>query len=226
VRRARPFLLILLLVAPPALADYTQDVLRSWRGRMAQAQELLVQNEYRDALRISNKLIKEMIERLGPGDGSTEMFGVVLTYKALAHAGLNDSRDALWYWQLVRSLYPKLAENDLSQYGAAAEYLLQNAEPQPPEPAGARISPPRVTKQIQPKYPEGAQAFAVSGPLVVEAVITRDGRIISPRIVQRLPAPTLSFVALEALKKWQVEPARANGEPVDVLFQLTVNYKP
>ena len=229
-KTALRFFLLILLIAPQALAGYTKDVLNSWRGRMGEARSLLEQGEYHDALRISNKLIREMVERLGPGDGSSELFGIVLTYKALAHAGLNDSRDALWYWQLVRSLYPKLAGNDWSSCGAPAEFLKQNGELAPPEStkdlSNAQITPPSVTKKIRPKYPEGAQAFGVSGPLIVEVVITRDGRIISPRIVQALPAPTLSFAALEALKKWQVEPAKANGEPVDVVFQLTVNYKP
>jgi TonB family protein len=47
----------------------------------------------------------------------------------------------------------------------------------------------------------------------------------SPSIQKALPAPTLSYAALEALRRWKFEPARVGGTPIAFLFNLTINYK-
>ena len=216
-------LVLTLFMALPARAKSQEEkVLASWQGRLADATELLKQTDYRGALRIANKLIGEMVDRLGPGDGSTELFGLVLTNKAVAHAGLNELDEARWYYQLVTSLYPKLLERDLSEYGEAGASLQDYATTSE---LPASDTPPRVLKKRKPRYPHGADWFDVSGVLLVEVTITRDGRVMSPRIVQPLPAPTLSYVALEALRRWRFEPGKAHGEPVDATFTVEVNYK-
>ena len=81
-------------------------------------------------------------------------------------------------------------------------------------------------EQVRPPTICGAQEFDVGGILIVEVVIDKQGRVTTPRVRKPLPAPTLSYAALEAIKQWRFGPGRVGGEPVEVLFNLTVNYKP
>lgn len=217
-------LLVVTLLTTAASAD-TKEVLDRWNGWMAESAAHLKSGEHKAALRLANRTIKEMIDQLGPGDASTEMFGTVLTYKALAHAGLRQEAEAAWYWQTVVGLYPKVAEADLSVFGEAGEFL-KNSPPRPElaKPEGDFITPV-LRKRIKPKFPHGAHYFGVTGEIVVQVVIAPDGTVQSPEIVQPLPAPTLSYVALEALRRWRFEPARAAGTAVPYLFTLTINYK-
>lgn len=170
-----------------------------------------------------------MVDRLGPGEASTRLLSTVLAYKALAHAGLGEKDEALWYWQSAQCLDPKIAEDDLSRFGAPAEVLRETTADDSalaPPSSQDEVVTPVLRKRVKPKFPHGAHYYGVNGELVVQVVITPDGRVSSPAIVQPLPAPTLSYVALEALRRWQFEPARASGNPVPYPFMLTVQYKP
>ena len=202
-----------------------KPVLDRWNGWMAESASHLKSGDHRAALKIANRTIKEMIDQLGPGDASTELFGTVLTYKALAHAGLREQEEAAWYWQTVCSLYPKVAETDLSMFGEPAELLKTSIAPATlPSPEGDFVTPV-LRKRTKPKFPHGAHYFGVTGELVVQVIVTPDGRVESPAIVQPLPAPTLSYVALEALRRWRFDPAKSGGTPIPYTFTLTINYK-
>jgi len=78
---------------------------------------------------------------------------------------------------------------------------------------------------VKPKFPPGAADFSVEGTLVVEVVLGKDGHAKSPRIVQPLEAPTLSHAALEAVRRWEFEPAKVAGVPVEVIYHATIIYK-
>lgn len=219
--------LISLAAFSAAADDDAKSTLNRWNGWMAESAAHLQSGDYRHALKLTNRTIEEMVDQLGPGDASTELFGTVLTYKALAHAGLGQQQEALWYWQTVMSLYPKVADNDLSAFGEPAVFLKENLTPEPPPapPSDSEVATPELRKQIKPKFPHGAHYFGVAGELVVQVVVTPDGRVRSPAIVQALPAPTLSYVALEALRRWRFEPARTGGAPIPYLFTLKIEYK-
>lgn len=167
---------------------------------------------------------------LGLGQAATELFGIVLTHKALAHAGLGDTAKALWYWQTVLNLYPKFAESDMSMFGAPGELLKANVRPptvpQPdPTPQG-EFRRPCVRRKVKPQYPRGAYLFGESGPLVVRVIITPEGVPQSPVLLTRLPAPTLTYVALEAIRQWKFTPARVGTTPIYIPFDVTIDYKP
>lgn len=226
--RALSVLLAAILIALPAAAGYEQDMIQSWKKRMAESEAALQAADYARALRIADRTVSEMVERLGPGQGSTSLFTTALLHKALAHAGAGEVDEAIWYWHVALGLDPGVAGTDLAPFGEPARVLLENREPRGPDSAFSRetsITPPRLVKRKKPKYPHGAHYFGIKGDLVVEVIVGSDGSVRAPRIVSPLPAPTLSFAALEAVKRWSFEPARMGGRPVDIVFNLTVNYK-
>lgn len=214
-------LLVLLILA--AGANAATDPLISRLGDSATA---LKSADYEKALKIDERLIRDMIEQLGPGDAESKWFSVVVTHKALALAGLGRTDDAIWYWQVAQNLYPAIAESDMSMFGAPAELLKKHPLETPTAlRVGGDVRAPQARKRVEPKYPQGARYFGVDGVAIFESLIDANGDVRSIRILKALPSPTLSYCALEALHQWKFTPATVDGKPVEVLFNLTINYK-
>ena len=226
--RSRVLILLILIATTAVARDDQRDLVDTWKSRMAETESALKSGDYARAMRLADRTVGEMSERLGPGNGSTQLFGNALTQKALAHAGLGERDEATWYWHVVLGLDPKFRETDLSAYGEPAQLLAANSEQQGVSSSvtpGQTIEPPKLVKRRKPKFPHGAHYFGVAGDLVVEVIVKTDGSVREPRIVTPLPAATLSYAALEAVKRWRFEPARSGGQPIDVVYNLTVNYK-
>ncbi|HEY0156087.1 MAG TPA: TonB family protein [Thermoanaerobaculia bacterium] len=210
------------------------DVVAEWQKKIADSTKALESGEYKRSLGLAESVVRQMIERLGLGEASTKAFGVAVMHKAVALAGLGKHDDAIWYWQVASSLHPELAKRDLSAFGEAGKFLAENGEPRKPpvaeagdgKPRTAELTPPKLLKHTLPTFPGGAHAMGAGGQLVVEVVITETGTVTSPVIEQPLSAPTLSYVALEAVRRWRFQPAKNQGEPVPVIFKLTVGFKP
>ncbi len=210
-----------------------------WTTRLDESEAALTRGDHWRSLQVSNRLIKEMIGRLGPGQGSTEIFGITLMHKALASAGLGRNEDALWDWHTVLALYPAFKDRDLSAYGNAGKFLMDNrdvgssktsdpkeATPATTPAATAKMTTPKIKRKVHPRYPEGARQFGVGGDLVVQVTITTEGKVTSPVLVKTLPAPTLSYVALDAVRQWRFEPGKLDGVAAPIILVLTMNYKP
>jgi TonB family protein len=197
----------------------------NWQTEVNQSAAILRSGNYANSLKIADQILSAMVERLGAGGADDTMLATALTHKALANAGLGKINEALWYWYIAQEISPGVAKSDLSTFGAPGEFLKRHPFADSDLSPTGRVTPARVVKQVMPKFPPGASRFGIGGDLVVQIVIDTNGQPTLPRIVHALPAPTLSFVALEALKHWQFEPARQNGEPVPMVFDLTVHYK-
>lgn len=222
---------LMVLFAMNAFADGANKTAVRWNRDMAESSELLKRGEYDRALKIADRTIREMLDRLGTGDAATQAFGIVISHKALALAGLGRKEEALWYWHTVISLYPAFAKSDVSAFGEAGAFLDANRKPRKddlfPSSSGekhADVTAPVLQKQVTPRFPAGANYFGIKGKLIVSVVITREGKVTWPVILQALPAPTLSYAALEALRQWRFKPAMKDGRPCDAIFELTVNY--
>ena len=76
---------------------------------------------------------------------------------------------------------------------------------------------------VSPQYPQMAKIARVQGPVVLAAVIGKDGAIQNLRVVSTA-SPLLNQAALDAVKQWRYRPYILNGEPVDVDTTITVNF--
>lgn len=229
-------LALVLVFAVTAEAQRTgrPSVADNWKRRLGDSAALLKSGDHAASLKITERLIREMIDQLGRGDGAMQIFGIAVTQKALALAGLGREDDALWYWHTVVTLYPAFAKSDLSAFGEAGAFLDRHRVPPPLNEnerqvriaeKDPRIQPPKIRRRAEPEFASGALAFGTSGLIIVECLITTEGKIATPRVLQPLPAPTLTYTVLEALRKWRFEPGRLDGRPVNVIFKLTVNFK-
>jgi TonB family protein len=55
-------------------------------------------------------------------------------------------------------------------------------------------------------------------------IIDRTGAVKSVAVLKPLPHG-LAGAAIDAVKQWTFAPGTLNGKPVDVIFNLTVNFK-
>lgn len=106
---------------------------------------------------------------------------------------------------------------------AAVHALAQ--EPTPPYRAGGDVKAPVLINRVEPVYPAEARAYGVTGLVIVEAVIDRGGKVRDVRVVKPLPFG-VDQAAADAVKQWTFRPGTRNGEPVDVIGILTLQFKP
>jgi TonB family protein len=79
------------------------------------------------------------------------------------------------------------------------------------------------TGGVLPEYPEKAKADHLTGRVMMEAVIGKDGRIHNLEVLSS-PGPVLSESASKAVGKWEYKPYLLHGEPVEVRTTVYVNY--
>jgi TonB family protein len=97
-------------------------------------------------------------------------------------------------------------------------------EPTPPYRVGIDAKAPVVISRVEPVYPAEARAHGVYGIVILETVIDRDGKVRDVKILKPLPFG-VDQAAADAVKQWKFRPGTRNGEPVDVIFNLTVQFK-
>lgn len=87
---------------------------------------------------------------------------------------------------------------------------------------GGAIKPPRRLVNVNPIYPEEAQAAGVQGTVVLAAVIGVDGTVIEAEVIESVPE--LDQAAIDAVLQWEYETTLLNGEPVEVELTVTINF--
>jgi periplasmic protein TonB len=88
---------------------------------------------------------------------------------------------------------------------------------------GSGIEPPRLLREVKPHYTEDARRRGVTGEVVLEVVVRRDGTVGDLVVVRGLGAG-LEQRALEAVRQWRFAPARRLGAPVDVVVEVAVEF--
>jgi TonB family protein len=117
---------------------------------------------------------------------------------------------------------------------------------QPPQPETASIAPPPTQSatepagiyaavpaggtqpeeldRVIPRYPALARQLNVSGAVVIRGVVRKDGTIDNVEIIKDLPYG-LGEAAKEAVQQWRFRAATYRGEPIDVYYTVTVNFR-
>lgn len=87
---------------------------------------------------------------------------------------------------------------------------------------GGDVQQANLLHQVKPLYPATARTVRVQGAVVMEAVIDRAGRVENLRVLSG--HPVLVPAALDAVRQWRYRPTLLNGEPVEVITLVTVNF--
>ncbi len=89
---------------------------------------------------------------------------------------------------------------------------------------GGDVKAPIVINRVEPMYTQAARADRISGIVIIETEIDKTGEVRKVVVLKRLPHG-LDDAAIAAVRQWRFKPGTLNGEPVDVIFNLTVNFK-
>ena len=89
---------------------------------------------------------------------------------------------------------------------------------------GAGIDPPRLLAEVKPDYPDAARRRGLEGQVEMEIVVRRDGSVGDVRILKGLSSE-LNDRAAQAVRQWRFAPARRQGEPVDVIVEVSVEFR-
>ncbi len=89
----------------------------------------------------------------------------------------------------------------------------------------AGVSNPVLIDKIQPIYPELARKAGIQGKVFLQAIVGRDGAVKDVTVLSTT-APNLGFeqAAMDAVRKWKYKPGEQNGRPVDVYFNVAVDF--
>ena len=79
-----------------------------------------------------------------------------------------------------------------------------------------------LIRQPKPAYPPLARSARIQGTVRFTAVIAKDGTIQNLQLVSGHPLLVQS--AQDAVKQWLYKPTMLNGEAVEVITQIDVNF--
>jgi TonB family protein len=110
----------------------------------------------------------------------------------------------------VNFLIPAVAEPTQIQPGSTARI-------------GAGVMAGERTSYVEPVYPEAAKKAKMNGTVVLEAVIGKDGKIKSLKVISATD-PMFNNASLDAVRQWTYRPYLLNGDPTEVDTTITVNF--
>lgn len=83
---------------------------------------------------------------------------------------------------------------------------------------------PLLIKKVSPNYPQSAREQGLEGNVVIRAVIGASGNVLDANSIDPSVAPELANAALDAVRQWQYRPTLLNGQPVDTVTTITINF--
>lgn len=88
---------------------------------------------------------------------------------------------------------------------------------------GGEIREPRKVKDVAPVYPDIAKSGRIQGVVILECVISPEGKVTSVRVLRGIPV--LDEAAMKAVRQWEYTPTILYGQPVPVIMTVTVNFR-
>jgi TonB family protein len=105
-------------------------------------------------------------------------------------------------------------------------------QPKPPVPStapqrvrvGGYVVAANLISQVKPAYPQSVRDSGIEGTVHLQGIIGTDGNFVTLRVV-RSNDRDLASAAFEAVKQWRYKPTLLNGEPIEVLTEIDVEFK-
>jgi TonB family protein len=85
------------------------------------------------------------------------------------------------------------------------------------------IAENNLIRKVQPVYPDSAKANRIQGAVDLEMVISKEGVPTDISVISS-PDDDLTQSALEAVRQWRYRPTLLNGNPIDIVTKVMVNY--
>jgi TonB family protein len=88
---------------------------------------------------------------------------------------------------------------------------------------GSGVTAPTLVREVRPIYTAEARRRGIEGDVVLKIVVRRDGSVGNVTVIRSLGAG-LEQKAIDAVRQWRFGPARRQGQPVDVLVDISVAF--
>ncbi len=88
---------------------------------------------------------------------------------------------------------------------------------------GNGVSLPKLVTQVGPHYTADAMRRRISGAVLLQCVVDREGVPTNIEVVQSLDE-SLDEVALKALQQWRFEPGKKDGQAVLVQIDVKMGF--
>jgi|SRR5579863_8056959 TonB family protein len=79
-----------------------------------------------------------------------------------------------------------------------------------------------VLSKVQPEYPADAKDQRIQGEVRLQVTIDKEGNVANIQLISG--HPSLAPAAIDAVKQWKYRPYLLNGNPLEVLSQVVVNF--
>jgi TonB family protein len=132
---------------------------------------------------------------------------------------VSSSPDPLWIGRVIYAMSIQMP--NVTSYSGSwmIWYAERNAAA-----AEGELTLPAPLRKVDPKYFPAAIAEGVEGTVRLAAIILKNGRVASVRLLRHLD-DRLDQSAQDALDEWQFEPALRNGQPVDIDVVVEVPFR-
>jgi TonB family protein len=87
---------------------------------------------------------------------------------------------------------------------------------------GGNVQAAKLISQPKPIYPPAAKEARIQGVVQLLATIAKDGTVKDLQVI--LGEPLLVEAAMSAVQQWVYQPTLLNGNPVEVVTQIDVNF--
>ena len=89
---------------------------------------------------------------------------------------------------------------------------------------GGMVQAANLISQTRPVYPPDLMAEGVEGTVKLQAIIGKDGTIQSLSSISGSVNQGLVSAAMDAVKQWRYKPTLLNGEPIEVMTTIDINF--
>jgi Gram-negative bacterial TonB protein C-terminal len=233
---------LLFAAAPPAAAQNKPVPAEAYRIRAREIERLLRDDRPAKASRAARRAVDDLVPNLAGGADDADLLGNFLLLEALSRSALGYNADALWLWSLAQGVDPALKTADLSRFGAPARVLSERPLREPAEDGqiateaeagnrpgvfdrASKATPPRVVKLPDAEYSKAARGAGLKGPVILQVLLDRQGQPRYPLVIES-PAAVLTYTAAAAVLDGRYEPARLDGEPVAVYYDIRIDFTP
>jgi len=85
--------------------------------------------------------------------------------------------------------------------------------------------PPVIKKIVKPQYPEIAREDGIEGKVILTIIVNEEGKVAEAKVLLAEPADIFNESALNAVMRYEFDPAEKDGEPIKVQVGQTIVFK-
>lgn len=119
----------------------------------------------------------------------------------------------------------RLTENlVITAPGQRAQLVSQDSGSPRPMRIGGNVMAAALITKVTPVYPPEMKAQGLEGTVVLQTVISKEGVPLSLNSQSSDVNRAFVDAAIDAVKQWRYKPTLLNGEPVEVITTITINF--